>query len=160
MTHTPPEAVTPLRAALLGLLAGAGAALLAMILGWLTVAIATGFRSDDVIGANIGAGLAAMSVILLAAPFLAWPFLRWLRLPHPLLAALLSIPTHIVLFLGSTGLSASAEDWLWDRYPAFAEATSPAVPWFLVEFLVITVSVALPAFLTSGIPRPRRRSRP
>jgi hypothetical protein len=131
-----------------------------MILGWITVVTVAGSRADDVIGVDIGAGLAAMAVVLLAAPCLAWLLLRWLRMPHPLLAALLSIPTHIFLFVVSTNVLVSVEDWLWARYSAFAEATSPAVPWFLVEFLAITVSVALSAFLTSGIARPRRGSQP
>ncbi|WP_049578157.1 hypothetical protein [Nocardiopsis sp. SBT366] len=149
MTNTTPEETSPTRAALLGLAVGVGGALLAEGLGWLLNTLLVTVQSDEVVGANIGAGLAATAVATLAAPALALLLLRLTRVPRPLAVVLYSLPLYIVLTVASTNAATYLDLWLWDRFPDFATATSPWVPWYLVTVLSLGVAVALSALLVT-----------
>ncbi|MFE9246569.1 hypothetical protein [Nocardiopsis sp. NPDC006938] len=148
MTNTTP-ASTPARAALLGLAAGAGAALVAEGLGWLVSTGLVATQSDDVVGANIGAGMAGMTVALLVAPALALLLLRLARTPRPLAAVLYSLPLYLLLTMVGTSAAIPLETWLWDRFPGLAAATSPWLPWHLITVLTLAASLALTSLLTS-----------
>lgn len=140
-----PAPVSPLRALLLGLTAGVGAGLIALALGRLTLTLVVELTSDEVVGADIGAGLIAMAVTLAAAPILAWFLLRLVRLPMPLATALFSVPFHLAFAVLLLSVGPAVEDLLWDRAPGFAEATSPVVPWYLLDLVGIALAVALSA---------------
>ncbi|WP_431870665.1 hypothetical protein [Nocardiopsis eucommiae] len=149
MTKTTPEAISPLRAALLGLAAGAGAALLAEGLGFLVSTLLVAVQSDEVVGANIGAGLAAGAVTLLVAPALALLLLRLTRVPRPLAVVLYSLPLYLVLSVAASSGAIVLETWLWDRFPDLADLTSPWVPWYLLTLVSLPLPVALAALLTT-----------
>lgn len=155
MTKTTPEAISPIRAALLGLAVGVGAALLAEGLGFLLSTLLVAFQSDEVVGANIGAGMAARAVTALSAPALALLLLRLTRVPRPLAVVLYSLPLYLVLTVLSTNAAIHLDFWLWDRFPDFANATSPWVPWYLMTLVSLPVSVALAALLTTRSRRNR-----
>lgn len=141
--------VSPLRALLLGLAAGTGAGLIALALGRLTLTLVVELTSDEVVGANIGAGLIAMAVTLAAGPLLAWFLLRLVRLPMPLETALLSVPFHLAFAVLLLSAGPAVEGLLWDHAPGVAEATSPAVPWYVLDIAGIALAVALSALLVA-----------
>lgn len=149
MTNTPPEKIAPARAALIGLAVGVGAALLAETLGWLLNVLLVSVQSDEVVGANIGAGMAAAIVAALAAPALALLLLRLTRVPRPLAVVLYSLPLYIVLSMASPSAGTFLDLWLWERFPDFATATSPWVPWYLMTAIALSVAIALSALLVT-----------
>jgi hypothetical protein len=51
---------------------------------------------DEVIGANIGAGMVAVLLPFLLGPLLAWPLLRLFRVARPGPAVLVSLPLYLV----------------------------------------------------------------
>lgn len=149
MNRAPSAPVGPLPALLLGLTAGVGAGLLAVFLGLISHELVPAFSSEDVVGADIGAGLIAMAVTLVGAPFSAWPLSRLFRLPHPLAMALLSLPFHLAFAVVLLSVAPAVEDLLRKRASGFAEATSPALPWYALDIVGIALAVALSALLVA-----------
>ncbi|WP_285759886.1 hypothetical protein [Nocardiopsis ansamitocini] len=157
MISTPFAPVSPLRSFLTGFAAGTGAAFGASLLGGLVTALIAAYMSEDVVGANIGAGLAGTATVIVIAPILAWLLLRLAKAASPLLTAVLSFPVQLVLLMVATSAGIAVDDWLWTSAPALAEAVPTMVPFVVMDVIAIGVSVAIAALAVNWF-RSRRTS--
>jgi hypothetical protein len=96
MTTPTPAIPSAPRTALLGASAAVAAALLAHGIGWTAGSLMVAALEDEVIGANIGAGMVAVLLPFLLGPLLAWPLLRLFRVARPGPAVLVSLPLYLV----------------------------------------------------------------
>ncbi|MGW5875497.1 hypothetical protein ACWFMI_02935 [Nocardiopsis terrae] len=138
MSRTPP--VSPRQALLLGLVAGAGATLLSLLIAWFYLVLVVEVSGTGVLGVDADELRVAKFVTLTAAPLLAWLLLRLLGLPHPLPTALISVPLYLVYAVLPLTESPVMQHPLWGR---------------TLGLVAMTLAVALPALVTSGLHRRR-----
>ncbi|RCV55312.1 hypothetical protein DEF23_14455 [Marinitenerispora sediminis] len=98
-----------------GALVGAGATLgVGLVvdgIGW----VVNDLTADQVIGANIGLGMATFAARLVATPLAGWWLLRRLEVPRPGLAALVGAIVYVVLawtLAGDPALPGAVLAWL------------------------------------------------
>ncbi|GHC77296.1 hypothetical protein GCM10007079_14360 [Nocardiopsis terrae] len=138
MSRTPP--VSPRQALLLGLVAGAGATLLSLLIAWFYLVLVVEVSDTGVLGVDADELRVTVFVTLTAAPLLAWLLLRLLGLPHPLPTALLSVPLYLVYAALPLTEYPVMQHPLWGR---------------TLGLFAMTLAVTLPVLVTSSLHRRR-----
>jgi len=147
MSYRPPVPVPAARAILLAAVAALIASALLLLATWGARAYIGAYHPTP--DANIGAGMLLTALPVLLAPLLSWPLLRLLRLPHPGLTALFSVPP--LLILSFVGLMLWVEVDV--RMPVDSAYTSvdPLLTTGAVDAVVLVLSLAAAALVTSRL---------